>query len=81
MANEAKDPGPASEGRRWEERFNNAGTRVEEELRRVVRYIDEEVVPEIRRNSSSALRLASAELERLALTMENRHDEGSGPKS
>lgn len=80
MANDAAGQEPVSEGRRWEQRFTNAGDRVEQELRRIVRYIDEEVVPEIRRNGSSALRSAAAELERLARTMEDGKNEGSGPK-
>ena len=80
MASDAEGKKPVGEGRRWEQRFTNAGDRVEQELRRVVRYIDEEVVPEIRRNGSSALRSAAAELERLARSMEDSKDEGSGPK-
>ena len=80
MASDAEGKEPVNEGRRWEQRFTSAGDRVEQELRRVVRYIDEEVVPEIRRNGSSALRSAAAELERLARTMEDSKNEGSGPK-
>ena len=76
MASQGGPGGPGKDDRRrWEDRFTEAGTRVEDELRRVMRYIDEEVVPEIRRNGSSALRFASAELERLARHMDDRRAE------
>jgi glutamyl-tRNA reductase len=40
--------------------------RVEEEVKKVIAYLNDEVVPEIRRNSSQALRSASEHLEKLA---------------
>ena len=49
-----------------EGRIRDAATHVEEDLRRVAAYINDEVVPEVRRNSSGALRTASAELRKLA---------------
>ncbi len=49
-----------------ETRLREAATHVEEDLRRVAAYINDEVVPEVRRNSSDALRTASAELRKLA---------------
>ncbi len=55
-----------SGGKGWEERLQEASTRLEEELRRAVRYVDEEVVPEVRRGGSAALRTASEELRKLA---------------
>ena len=74
MAEPAGDGGPANPNAgRWEQRFNEAGSRAEDELRKVVRFIDEEVVPEIRRNGSTALRRASSELERLARYMDDHH--------
>lgn len=54
----------------WERKIQDAGARAEEELRRVVRYINDEVVPEVRRNGSAALRGAAAELQRLAERMD-----------
>ena len=65
--------------RPWEERVTSAGAKLrddfQQELARVVRYIDEEVVPEVRRNSSSALRAAAERMEKLARHM----DESSKP--
>ena len=62
-----------SEGKRpWEQKLEDAGARADTELRRVIAYINDEVVPEVRRDGSRALRAASGELERLAEWMESR---------
>lgn len=71
MPDEAKRP--------WEQKLEDAGMRAEQELRRVVTYINDEVMPEVRRNSSRALRTASAELEKLARQMEARWAPENGP--
>ena len=60
------------EPKRWEQPMRDAATWGEEELRRVVTYINDEVVPEVRRNGSEALRAAAAELDKLAQRMEDR---------
>lgn len=62
MATETKRP--------WEQKIEDAGVRAEEELRRVVTYLNDEVMPEVRRNGSRALRTAAGELSRLAERME-----------
>ncbi len=59
--------------RDWESRVREIGSQVEDELRRFSAYLNDEVVPDVRRNSSSALRSAAAELTRLAERMEDRH--------
>lgn len=63
-----------------EERLRGAGERVEEELRRAVRFIDEEVVPEVRRNGSVALRATAERLRKLAdgIDDERRKHGGGG---
>lgn len=58
--------------RPWEQRLHEAGTRVEEDLRRFVTYLNDEIVPDVRRNGSEALRSAAAELNRLAQRMDDR---------
>ena len=63
----------------WEEDLRQAGARMEEELRRVVTYINDEVVPDVRRNVSEALKAAAAELQRLAERMDDRR--GSAPSA
>jgi hypothetical protein len=60
------------EPRRWEQQLREAAARVEEDLRHVVTYINDEVVPDIRKNSSQALRSAAAELQKLAQRMDER---------
>lgn len=67
-------------GKPWDERLQETGQKLEDELRRAIRYLDEEVVPEVRRNSSSALRSASDHLRKLAekLDDERRRREGGG---
>jgi hypothetical protein len=63
---------PNDEPRRWEQQVRDATARVEEDLRKVVTYINDEVVPDIRRNGSHALRAAAAELHKLAQRMDDR---------
>jgi hypothetical protein len=62
--------------RPWEERVSEAGARlrdeVQDEIRRVVRFLDDEVVPEVRRNGSSALRAAASRLQKLAQQMDDK---------
>jgi hypothetical protein len=58
--------------RRWEHQVRDAAMRVEEDLRRVVAYINDQVVPDIRRNGSEALRAAAQELQKLAQRMDDR---------
>ncbi len=54
-----------------ETRLREAAAHVEEDLRRVAAYINDEVVPDVRRNSSDALRAAAAELRKLAERMDD----------
>lgn len=65
MANSASDD-LRDLGRKVEEKFNQAMPRVEEEVKKVITYLNDEVVPEVRQNSSKALRIASEQLARLA---------------
>jgi trans-2-enoyl-CoA reductase len=67
--------------KRWEQQVRDAALRVEEDLRRVVAYINDQVVPEIRLNGSQALRAAAEELQKLAQRMDDRSAaaHGQGP--
>jgi hypothetical protein len=62
----------------WEEKLHDASSRVEDELRKVIAYINDEVVPEVRKNSSVALRAAAEQMEKLAQKMDERRS-ASGP--
>ena len=53
-------------GRKVEDKFNEARPRVEQELSRVIAYLNDEVVPEVRQGSSRALRAAATQLAKLA---------------
>ena len=52
--------------RPWEQRLRSAGENIEAEVRKIATYINDEVVPDVRRNGSDALRTVATELQRLA---------------
>ena len=62
-----------SSGAGWEGRLRGAADQVEDDLRRLVTYLNDEVVPEVRRSGSEALRAAAAELHRLAQRIDERN--------
>lgn len=73
----SKDP-----KRPWEKTLRDAASHLEEDLRTAVQYINDEVVPEVRRNGSTALRTAAAELHKLAERMDDyarRHPNSPPP--
>jgi hypothetical protein len=53
-------------GRKVDAQFGKVGPRIEDEVKRVIAYLDDQVVPQVRQNSSSALRTAAEQLGRLA---------------
>ena len=57
--------------RAWEQQLRDAAAHLEADLQNVVTYINDQVVPEVRRNGSEALRAAAAELHRLAQRMDD----------
>jgi hypothetical protein len=57
--------------RPWEQQLREAAAHLETDLKNVVKYINDDVVPEVRRNGSEALRAAAAELHRLAQRMDD----------
>jgi hypothetical protein len=58
-------------GRKVDETLNRAAPRVEEELKKVITYLNDEVVPNVRENSSKALRIAADQLTKLAEHLEH----------
>ena len=64
--------------RPWEQQLKDAAAHLETDLKNVVKYINDEVVPEVRRNGSEALRAAAAELHRLAQRMDDHARKASG---
>jgi hypothetical protein len=65
--------------RPWEQQLRDAAAHMEVDLKNVVRYINDEVVPDVRRNGSEALRAAAAELHRLAARMDEHARTSSPP--
>ena len=63
---------PTTPKRPWEQRLHEAGSRLDEDLRSFINYVNDEIVPDVRRNGSAALRAAAAELHRLAQRMDDR---------
>jgi hypothetical protein len=53
-------------GRKLDEQLGGVAPRVEEEVKKVIAYLNDEVVPQVRQSSSEALRTASEHLNRLA---------------
>jgi bisphosphoglycerate-dependent phosphoglycerate mutase len=53
-------------GRKLDEHFGGCSERLEEDVKRVITYLNEKVVPEVRENSTKALRIAAEQLARLA---------------
>ena len=64
----------------WEERLHETSARIEEDVRDFVRYFNDQVVPDIRKNGSEALRAAARELNKLAQRMDERAGRTSPPK-
>ena len=59
-------------GRKLDEQFGGLSDKMEDEVRKVVDFLNDRVVPEVRQNSSKALRVASEQLSRLAEHLESR---------
>lgn len=74
----AGQAGPGRTGRTLEEKLNQAVPRVEEEVKRVIAYLNDQIVPEVRANSSKALRIASERLAKLAERMERGNPNTGG---
>ena len=60
-------------GRKVDAQFGNIGPRIEDEVKRVIGYLNDQVVPQVRQNSSSALRAAAEQLARLADSLDQRN--------
>ncbi len=59
-------------GRKMDEHFGTCSDRLEDDVKRVITYLNEKVVPEVRDNSSKALRIAAEQLARLADHLDRR---------
>jgi len=57
--------------RPWEQQLRDAAAHLETDLRNVVKYLNDDVVPAVRKNGSEALRAAAVELHKLAEKMDD----------
>ena len=82
--NEHGPEGPPRGTGRWEQHVQQATGHIEQDVKRVIAYINDEVVPDMRRSGSQALRVAAAELQKLAQRMDDKRAaaaaEGGAPK-
>jgi hypothetical protein len=58
-------------GKKVDARLNQAMPRVEEELKKVIAHLNDQVVPQLRQGSSQALRAAAERLRKLAEQLED----------
>lgn len=65
-------------GRKAEAKFKKEAPRVERDFQRVIAYINDVIVPEVRDNSSRALRSASEQLSKAAEKLDRKA--GFGPR-
>ena len=61
-------------GKRVDAQFNQALPRVEEEVKKLIAHLNDQVVPQLRQGSSQALRAAAEQLRKLAEQL----DDGPG---
>ena len=60
-------------GKKVDERFNRTIPRVEEELKKLITHLNDQVVPQLRQGSSQALRSAADALRKLAEQLDDSH--------
>ena len=55
----------------WNGKVQEAVDKTEAEVRRLITYLNDEVVPDVRRQSSSALKVAAGRLQELAKSLDD----------
>jgi regulator of sigma D len=63
-------------GKKVDERFNQVRPRVEEERKKVIDYLNDQVVPQLRQDSAQALHAAADRLRKLAEQLDEHHGSG-----
>jgi hypothetical protein len=64
-------------GKKVDERFNQVRPRVEEELKKVIDYLNDQVVPHLRQDSAQALHAAADRLRKIAEQLDDRRGTGA----
>ncbi len=72
---------PTDSGKQpWETRLRETAGLAEEEVHRLIQYLNDEVVPDVRQNGSMALKAAASKLQRLAERIDHaNHRKPSAP--
>lgn len=65
-------------GRKVDAKVGSIGPRIDEEVKRVIAYLNDQVVPQVRQNSSVALRAAAEQLRKLADSLEEQRRTAAG---
>jgi F0F1-type ATP synthase membrane subunit b/b' len=65
---------------RLNEKLNSAAQRIEKESAELIEYLNNEVVPAVRQQSSKALRIAAERLKQIATYIEEHKSTGEGKK-
>ncbi len=64
-------------GKKVDERINQALPRIEEEVKRVIAYLNDQVVPQLRQDSAQALHAAADRLRKLAEQLDDGPSSGA----
>ncbi len=64
-------------GKKVDERLNQAMPRIEEEVKKVIAYLNDQVVPQLRQDSAQALNSAADQLRKLAQQLDDRSGGGA----
>lgn len=64
-------------GKKVDERFSQALPRVEEEVKKVIAYLNDQVVPQLRQDSAQALHAAADRLRKLAEQLDDSPGSGA----
>lgn len=75
---QAKDSGRFENfGKKVDQRFNQVFPRAEEEVKKVIAYLNDQVVPQLRQGSAQALHVAADRLRKLAEQLDDRPGDGA----
>lgn len=61
--------------------FENMGRRMDEEIEKLISYINDDVVPSVRSHSTRALRIAAERLSRFADYMDQKQSSPEAPRN
>jgi hypothetical protein len=60
-------------GKKVDQRFNQGAPRIEDELKKLIAYLNDQLVPQLRQESAQALHSAAEKLRKLAEQLDDRN--------